>query len=258
MADRESWAHEFVRTHRSAAGVTSPRVELVTRSVRSTVARTTVRLDQHYGGLPVFAAQALIQVGEHGIEVAIFDLLRDTALLDRQARPGEPALTPDAASQIALREIAAEWPAAALGRRGTPRLVVFAPEVLDLDGPAKLSWQVDVAAESGYPAERLLVDALDGATLLRYSLSHSALDRQVFDAEISATVPDDPVRVEGDPASGVVDVDEVYDYSGDTYDFYWNEHGRDGVDDAGSSLISVVRFCPEGDCSEDNAFWDGT
>ena len=52
---------------------------------------------------------------------------------------------------------------------------------------------------------------------------------------------------------------------GDTYEYFWTEHGRDSYDDAGATLKSTVHFCPEDSnqpgiylCPYGNAFWNGT
>ena len=69
-----------------------------------------------------------------------------------------------------------------------------------------------------------------------------------------------PVRIEGQGATGVADVDLAYDYAGDVYNFYLNNHGRDSLDGAGMQLISTVRYCdpdPTTACPYDNAFWNG-
>jgi Zn-dependent metalloprotease len=48
-------------------------------------------------------------------------------------------------------------------------------------------------------------------------------------------------------------VNEAYDYSGATYDFYSKVFGRTSVDDRGLRLDSSVHFSTQ----YDNAFWNG-
>ena len=198
------------------------------------------------------------QVGSHGIEAALVDVLRETTALDRETNALTPTLEADAALEIAVEEVSTMNPGPRIAQRNAPQLTIFAPEVLDLSGPPRLAWQVDVASPTGFPAERLLIDARDSTVLLRYSLAHRALDRQVFDAAGSSNIPATPTRDEGGPATGVADVDEVYDFSEDAYLFYADEHGRDSLDDAGHSLVSVVRYCPGGNCATVDAYWDGS
>jgi thermolysin len=49
-------------------------------------------------------------------------------------------------------------------------------------------------------------------------------------------------------------IDAAHNYAIATYDYYWNNHGRDSIDDNGMKLISRVHY----DKSYTNAFWDGT
>ncbi|WP_424494152.1 M4 family metallopeptidase [Salinimicrobium sp. GXAS 041] len=60
-------------------------------------------------------------------------------------------------------------------------------------------------------------------------------------------------RKEGDPPVEDVAVNEAYDHSGLTYDFYREIFDRDSLDDNGLSLISSVHL----DENYSNAFWNG-
>jgi Zn-dependent metalloprotease len=78
--------------------------------------------------------------------------------------------------------------------------------------------------------------------------------RIVFDARGTASLPGTQVRDEGGPANPHDPaVDEAYDYSGDTYDFYARVFGRNSIDNRGLTLRSTVHF----DVDYDNAFWNG-
>jgi Zn-dependent metalloprotease len=86
--------------------------------------------------------------------------------------------------------------------------------------------------------------------------------RLVYDARKKDTLPGRLVRSEGEAKSADVAVNEAYDFSGDTFDFYHDLFGRNSLDDAGMSLISSVHV-GEADGSGkfqpmDNAFWDGS
>jgi Zn-dependent metalloprotease len=62
------------------------------------------------------------------------------------------------------------------------------------------------------------------------------------------------VRGEGDPPSSDLMVNEAYDGSGATYDFYQEVFDRNSIDDRGMRLDSTVHFGQD----YDNAFWDGS
>jgi Zn-dependent metalloprotease len=78
--------------------------------------------------------------------------------------------------------------------------------------------------------------------------------RTIFDAQHGTNLPGVRVRGEGDPASPRdTPINEAYDYSGDTYDFYSKVFNRNSVDDHGLPLKSTVHY----DTDYDNAFWNG-
>jgi Zn-dependent metalloprotease len=85
--------------------------------------------------------------------------------------------------------------------------------------------------------------------------------RLVYDARRRDRLPGRLARSEGEPKTADVAVNEAYDYSGDTFDFFHDVCGRNSLDDAGMTLTSSVhvgevdargRYQPM-----NNAFWDG-
>ncbi len=80
-------------------------------------------------------------------------------------------------------------------------------------------------------------------------------ERTIYDAHRSH---DDPphgrrMRAEGWPPTGDIAVDEAYDGLGATYDLFWQEYGRNSIDDAGIALHAYVHY----GVHYGNAFWDG-
>lgn len=65
-------------------------------------------------------------------------------------------------------------------------------------------------------------------------------------------IPGPEARIEGELPTGTPDVDALYDYLGDAYEYFARAFGRDGLDDRGLVLRAVAHWgfgCP-------NAFWD--
>jgi Zn-dependent metalloprotease len=85
------------------------------------------------------------------------------------------------------------------------------------------------------------------------SVPAGTLRRTIYDAQTTENLPGQLVRGEGDPDTGDVAVNEAYNYSGNTYDFYKQIFGRNSVDDNGLRLDSTVHYSQQ----YDNAFWDG-
>jgi len=94
-----------------------------------------------------------------------------------------------------------------------------------------------------------------GGPLGRQDVSGAApkVQRTVYDAGNTQTLPGTTVRSEGAAAIGDVSVNEAYDGLGDTFEFYLNAYQRNSIDNAGLPLDASVHF----DKKYDNAFWNG-
>lgn len=80
-------------------------------------------------------------------------------------------------------------------------------------------------------------------------------ERLVYDMKRqgSSALPGKLVRREGDAKTVDVAVNEAYDHSGVTYDFYSKVYGRNSLDDRGMTLVSSVHL----GVNYNNAFWNG-
>jgi hypothetical protein len=167
-----------------------------------------------------------------------------------------PSIAGSEAEQIAIDMLIQKNPG--LEFEAEPATLMFyGPSIVGNIGPARLLWHTKVASvpESSV-AELVLVDAHGGEIALHYSLVIDALYRKIYDA--GSTDRGVLRREEGDPRySQVPDVDNAYDYCGDTYKFYRDYHGRDGIDNAGMILRAYVRVCfPNKQCPFPNAGWN--
>ncbi len=220
-----------------------------------------VRFLQTYRGVPVAGGEIGVHLRGDGVVAVHSKTLPDLAGLSTV-----PTLSADAARSLA-RESLKRTVDAGVTRPvalSTPRL-----EILNrghLGGPSsatRLAWFIE--ARRIDLREYLWVDAQSGLVLLQFSQLTSALDRAIYDADdpndgVYNDLPGALVRSEGGSVTGDTDADLAYDYSGDTYDYYSTVHGRDSFDDAGSTIISTVHFCPSAsaqDCPFQNAFWNG-
>jgi Zn-dependent metalloprotease len=78
--------------------------------------------------------------------------------------------------------------------------------------------------------------------------------RTIYDAKMEQNLPGTLVRGETDPPSSDIAVNEAFDGSGATYDFYHEIFQRNSIDGRGMRLDSTVHYGNR----YDNAFWDGT
>jgi Zn-dependent metalloprotease len=176
-----------------------------------------------------------------------------------------PIINPTAAQQSALESIAKFYGISVDELTATsPELWIYNPALLGGGGPRKntLVWRMEVTDESIISLkEMVLVDAHLGLISLHFSEIETAKNRQIYDNQNNSgfSLPGPNLkRSEGQPISGIADVDKAYDYAGLTYDFYKTIHNRDSLDGAGMALVSTVRYCtPQYTCPYANAYWNG-
>jgi vibriolysin len=202
-----------------------------------------LRLEQQHRGLPIVGAELVIHVKEDTGEV--------TGVNGRLApvdhAPDSPNLDSGSAMDRALGEAAIAVP-----------LVLDAPHltyIVDDAGSPHLAWAARVASwdEQGYVEDRLFADASDGHLLAKHGLIWRAKYRKIYDAGFTQTLPGTLLFQEGGSSSDV-DAQKVYEYSGNTYDYFWSRHSRDSWNGSGGQIISTVHY----GSGYNNAFWDGT
>lgn len=216
---------------------------------KDTLGASHVRYNQRLNGLPVFGAQMIVHIDAGG-HVA--------AANGRFLASGAPATRP-----VLRRDEAAKRAASAIGcgkhvvREG--ELVYFNGAVVSSgDDRLHLAYRLRLAGEGANNAdipldETLLVDAHDGKVLAHYGHILTGRDREIYDLQNRATLPGTLVYDETGPrGSPPADAVAAYAYTGDTYDYYWEVHGRDGYDDRGSTMVASVRYG-----TTKNAFWNG-
>jgi Zn-dependent metalloprotease len=264
-ARAEDIAKGFVNSHARAFGILSPEVDVKTGRVSQLDGFTFVRGVQTYEGLPVFGSALNVQLDSAGgVNAVLADIMRDTKRLDNGTVALVPSIAPSEAQALAIAALKAEH-AGSEFTASDPELMIYDPAVLDQPGLVRLVWDVTVSClDTEAIKDRVLIDAHSGEVAFRYPLVHTAKDRKIYDSNNTYSDPGVLVRSEGDGNSGVGDADQAYDYFGDTYDFYFTEHGRDSIDDAGMTMSATVRHCvysggyyPYG-CPMTNAFWTGT
>lgn len=237
---------------RSADELTTLRVSPV-----DDVGMEHVRFGQTYHGIPVAGGEIGVHLRGDGVVAVHAKTLTVLAGV-----PTVPTVSAATARTLALQSLARTADTAGVVL-STPRLEVFDRGHLGgPPAPARLAWFVEAWRID--VREYFWIDAQSGLVLLRFSQLTDARDRAIYDADdpndgVFNDLPGVLVRSEGGPATGDSDADLAYDYSGDTYDYYSSVHGRDSYDDAGSTIVSSVHFCPaSNNCPFQNAFWNGT
>ncbi|HWO18145.1 MAG TPA: M4 family metallopeptidase [Kofleriaceae bacterium] len=204
--------------------------------------RAFTRLTQTISGIPVFGAEAVVELSPTGELVGTVDKLARDLRVDTV-----PALS------------AAEAVSRALGTRGLAARQVASKTDLQIlvgHGKERLAHRVQLAYDAaGQPQRRVIfIDAQTGAELWSYDNLQTARNRELHNLNHGTSLPGPIARVEGGAATGDNDVDTNYAMLGWTYDCYNALYGRDSFDNAGAKLISSVHYSS----NYVNAFWDGT
>jgi len=117
----------------------------------------------------------------------------------------------------------------------------------------------NIRAAATLRTQRVMSQAMP--RLMVFAAPAKTKQRLVYDAKMSDQLPGRLVRSEGQAKVADIAVNQAYDYSGHTYDFYDQLFGRNSLDDNGMTLVSSVHV---GEVDENgrpvpmnNAFWNG-
>ncbi|GAB4422141.1 MAG: hypothetical protein Fur0044_20000 [Anaerolineae bacterium] len=223
--------------------------------------RVFVRFQQRYHNIPIVAGELIVQMNDNRDFISANGEILPELDLDTN-----PAIPPETARQIALGKVAKDYNLNPGDLTATdPELWIYNPLLLRNATlrPSMLVWRLEVTPQELLPIrEFVLVDAKLGFIALQFNQIDSARNRRVYDNNNNPSLGlpgGGPYRTEGQAPSSITDVNQAYNYSGNTYDFYFNEHGRDSLNNAGMTLISTTRYCPNSSsCPYPNAFWNGT
>jgi bacillolysin len=204
----------------------------------------SVRFQQVYRGIPVLSGELVVNLDDAGNVVAA----------GSEVLPGDkpsviPSISAQTARQRAIEVVAKDYHVApGLLSTSAPELWIHNPALIGGPGirVTSLVWRVEVTSAGAEPIRELvLVHAQLGSIVLHYNQIEEALFRRVCDrngrGDPYECTPARTVRREGQRPRGIRDVDDAYDLSGLTYNFYLRRYGRDSVDGKGKPLLSTVR-----------------
>ena len=234
----------FVERYAGLLGVRNASVELA--AVETYVDNLGMRhviFQQVYQGVEVYGAQVKVHLNAEGQKVVAISsgFVPGIALAEPQ---------PHVTAEAALAAVSRALPDGALA--SGPGLVVY-PGQGGGGSPARLAWLVELLDNAVPARNAYLIDAVEGGMVDVLDRLYVERNRQTYDAGHSTSLPGSLVRSEGDGPTGDQDVDNAHDFAGDTYDYYWNTHGRDSYDDQGATLVSTANY----GTNYQNAFWNG-
>lgn len=252
LAPASERALAFMAAHGQAFGITTPtQVQVMRVTKKDEVGMEHVRLQQLHKGVPVTAGEMTVHLRGAGVVSVLAKTLSSLDKIDTV-----PRITATEAA-AAVKNLLAKKRGITDAVLSTPRLEILNKGLLQgLGGPSRLAWFIEATKID--LREYVWVDAANGLSILAFSQLTDARNRRIFDANNGNVLPGILVRSELAPPTGDPDADAAFDFSGDTYDYFFNEHGRDSFDGAGATLVSTVHFCPDpAFCPFANAFWDG-
>lgn len=251
-------ADAYLKRFSNAFGV--PRGQLERSEVHSDRYGWSVTYTQSYNGVPVFASELKAHVDKSGDLTAVNGFVAP----DASKVATTPRVTEEQAAERALTMVK-ERPSGY--EDGLPEGLTKGLEVVKNDlmiyrmgttrgipGKSKLAWVVEVSNKKTV-RETVILDALTGKHLNRWSMMAHALDRMLIEAYDGAQEPD-VVWSEGDPFPGTLDEDQSNEVlgTGEAYWLFMNTFGRDSYDGEGATMITVNNdpgiACP-------NANWNG-
>jgi Zn-dependent metalloprotease len=266
-ASAEQVSRAFLSVYGALFGLRGQERELALMQQERAAGGEFVRFQQLYQGVPVLAGEIVVQTNRQRAVMSASGEIMPELQLDIQ-----PGLAADAAAQRGLSAIAKAYGlAASTLQASAPQLWIYNPALLGGPGlrVSRLVWRMEITARAAAQPirELVLVDAQAGTLALHFNQIAHAKQRFVCDDKNAVDSDSDPdnnctpakyVRVEGQAPTGTPDVDLAYDYAGITYDYFFNNFGRDSLDGKGLPLISLVRYCPKLEpCPFKNASWDG-
>ena len=233
-------------------------------STTDALGATHITYAQRYKGLPVFGGTLKVHLDAAGDLTAVngtivpsIDLSTDARLSAGQAKARAIALVkadpPTASTDSAVKVKAAKL------RAESSKLVVYRTGLIKGEvGTNELVYHV-VVTNGANVRDAVFVHAITGKVVNRYTLVDNALHRVLFEGQVDEDDnPLPPVQVweEGDPFPGSLNDDQqnIVNFSGDSYHFFFNAFGVDSYDGAGAQMRSVNND-PTINCP--NANWNG-
>ena len=222
--DSEDAARNFLKRHGRAFGIKEVGVGYKMLRINTKLDRSHVKFQQTYKNLPVFAARIIVQAhSTGGINSVSSDIMREVSSLADGTVKLSPSITPTSARNSAIRYMTKENPDI-IFKSTKPILMIFDPTIVGRVGHPRLVWQTSLHSQNaGGPEELILVDGHSGEVVFHYPLIMNVMSREIYDANFTDT-NGSLDRSEGGPLSDIEDVNRAYDYLGDAYSFYFEEH----------------------------------
>lgn len=201
----------------------------------------TLHSEQRINGLRVYGAGLVVNLNAKGQVSRVAGGIADKSDLPRNAvvRQNDAATT----------ALALQSGAVAVDKFHEKAYVV------NNDREVVLAWRVvvDYVDERGPQRDAIFVDATVGDIAAVHPQHLYAMSLQTRDCNQTTTNCSLVATTTNAINTGDLAIDSAHNYARATYLYYFNEHGRDSMDDNGMTMRSRVHY----DSNYNNAFWDG-
>jgi bacillolysin len=238
----EEAATQFLERQGAVFGILNPHEELVLKKVwQSKAGVHFVRFQQQYQNIPVLAGEINIQMDQMGNIISVNgEILPDINLNT------EPSVSTELAVLLAI-EYASKEIGVSVDELVSSEadLWIYSPALISsTSGETKLVWSINLFDRNQEIMHiTVFINAHSGKFEFAIDQRRKAFSYEVWDAQETNSFG---VKVcEANPIEcGSTESDErkAALYSKDVYDFFWNYHGIDSIDNDGMPLISVVRY----------------
>jgi Zn-dependent metalloprotease len=244
-------ASKFLETYSLAFGAEEEadfRIVITTTGLNG---KTYVRFQQQRSGVPVFGAEATVEVATGGnVTGYTGSLLPSTSFA--------PAFAPDYSTDYTTKATAAlqdKYPFAHQWLVTEADPVWTSSNPWDATAKAHLTRVFDVVEPAGYRSERVYLDAQTGKRVFRHQL-HCELNRQQYHTNANAS---NLVWSEGDAFPGSLNAEdqEMLTSTAEIYNLYNRTFGRNGYDGADGLMRGITERtsdCPNASASG-NFIW---
>jgi Zn-dependent metalloprotease len=218
-----------------------------TRTEADKLGNTHVILQEMYNDIPVLTAEVIVHIKD-GVSVTAANGEYPAAI---NVSP-KPTLSPQAAYKVARHQIPLEKPILV-----EDMLVIYNPALLGLGPSANhLAYRLVVGQKDGPDLQVIFVDAHTGKVLFNYNNLQEGRNRAIYDLRNGTSLPGAQCYTETGPVPGgspSADCTNTYTFTGDTYNYFFNIHGRDSYDGSGGTMRASVNYGTTA-----NAFWNGS
>lgn len=204
-----------------------------------------IRLSSEIGGIPVVGGDFVVHLNEAGIIETITGFQLGAS----------PSVTPNISTVTAQGKAILAADVEVLDSVSSELVFYYSQE-----NSLNLSYRVNISGHNGseFFDQTYFIDAGDGDVLSASSNLHFALDREINDLDglgydqyfkipgsstwHSYYFDGELERDEGDPVSNINDVDALYDFAQDAYDYFNQEYGMDSFDGSGGAISVRARI----------------